>query len=40
MQNISHDKEPDSYEEATMDPAWQATMTRVFQALYANQTWI
>ncbi|XP_075091973.1 uncharacterized protein LOC142172099 [Nicotiana tabacum] len=37
--NISYDCEPGSYEEASLDPAWQATMTQEFEALYANHTW-
>lgn len=39
MGNISHESEPCSYEEATMNPAWQAAMTQEFEALYANHTW-
>jgi len=39
MQNISHDREPDSYEEATMNPVWQAAMTQEFEALHTNHTW-
>jgi len=39
VNNISHDTEPSSYEEAVADPAWQAAMTSEFEALYANNTW-
>lgn len=39
MQQISHDIEPFSYEEASLDPAWQAAMTSEFKALYDNNTW-
>ncbi|XP_070049888.1 uncharacterized protein [Nicotiana tomentosiformis] len=39
MRNISHDSEPCSYEEAAINPAWQASMTQEFEALYANHTW-
>ncbi|XP_070021411.1 uncharacterized protein [Nicotiana sylvestris] len=39
MGNISHESEPCSYEEATMNPAWQAAMTQEFEALYVNHTW-
>ncbi|XP_019251305.1 PREDICTED: uncharacterized protein LOC109230239 [Nicotiana attenuata] len=30
---------PSSYEEAAIDPAWQAAMTQEFEALYSNHTW-
>uniref|UniRef100_A0A0V0H896 Putative ovule protein n=1 Tax=Solanum chacoense TaxID=4108 RepID=A0A0V0H896_SOLCH len=39
MKNISHDIEPSSYEESSLDPAWQAAMTLEFEALSANNTW-
>ncbi|XP_070056584.1 uncharacterized protein [Nicotiana tomentosiformis] len=39
MRNICHDREPSSYEEAVIDPAWQATMIQEFEALYSNHTW-
>ncbi|XP_019231774.1 PREDICTED: uncharacterized protein LOC109212578 [Nicotiana attenuata] len=39
MRDISHDSEPCSYEEATINPAWQAAMTQEFEALYAKHTW-
>ncbi|XP_070042491.1 uncharacterized protein [Nicotiana tomentosiformis] len=37
--NVSHDSEPSSYGEATLNPAWQAAMTQEFEALHANHTW-
>lgn len=37
--NISHDCKPSSYEEATMNPAWQTAMTQEFSALHENHTW-
>nr|XP_009776886.1 PREDICTED: uncharacterized protein LOC104226557 [Nicotiana sylvestris]XP_016489191.1 PREDICTED: uncharacterized protein LOC107809112 [Nicotiana tabacum] len=39
VRNICHDREPTSYEEAAMYPAWQSAMTQEFEALYANNTW-
>ncbi|XP_075083713.1 uncharacterized protein LOC142167461 [Nicotiana tabacum] len=39
VRNVCHDKEPSLYEEATIDPAWQAAMTQEFEALYSNHTW-
>uniref|UniRef100_M1C2H1 Reverse transcriptase Ty1/copia-type domain-containing protein n=1 Tax=Solanum tuberosum TaxID=4113 RepID=M1C2H1_SOLTU len=39
MQNISNVREPDSYEEATMNHVWQAAMTQEFEALHTNHTW-
>ncbi|XP_019252705.1 PREDICTED: uncharacterized protein LOC109231500 [Nicotiana attenuata] len=39
MRSISHDSEPTSYEEAAINPTWQAAMTKEFEALYANHTW-
>lgn len=38
MRDISHDREPCSYEEADMNLAWQADMTLEFEALYDNHT--
>ncbi|XP_019267683.1 PREDICTED: uncharacterized protein LOC109244965 [Nicotiana attenuata] len=32
-------REPSSYEEAAIDPAWQAAMTQEFEDLYSNHTW-
>ena len=37
--NISHDCEPNSYDEASIDPAWQKAMTQEFLALHDNNTW-
>ncbi|KAH0674692.1 hypothetical protein KY284_014877 [Solanum tuberosum] len=39
LQNVCHDSEPMSYEEAAINPAWQAAMTQEFEALHANHTW-
>ncbi|XP_075086252.1 uncharacterized protein LOC142168967 [Nicotiana tabacum] len=39
MRNITHESEPCSYEEAALNPAWQAAMTQEFEALHANHTW-
>ena len=39
VENICHDSEPSSYEEASLNPAWQKAMTQEFEALYANDTW-
>ncbi|XP_019258158.1 PREDICTED: uncharacterized protein LOC109236429 [Nicotiana attenuata] len=39
IKNVSQDCEPVSYEEATVVPAWQTTMTQEFEALYTNNTW-
>nr|XP_016451307.1 PREDICTED: uncharacterized protein LOC107776009 [Nicotiana tabacum] len=36
MRNITHESKPCSYEEAALNPAWQAAMTQEFEALYAN----
>ncbi|XP_059306488.1 uncharacterized protein LOC132057923 [Lycium ferocissimum] len=38
IRNIFHDCEPSFYEEAAMNPAWQAAMTQEFEA-HANNTW-
>ena len=39
LQNVCHDSEPLTYEEAVVNPAWQAAMTQEFEALHANHTW-
>ncbi|XP_019233911.1 PREDICTED: uncharacterized protein LOC109214451 [Nicotiana attenuata] len=39
MLNVCHDSEPSSYEEAALNPAWQAAMTQEFEELHANHTW-
>jgi len=39
VENICHDSEPSSYEEAALSPAWQKAMIQEFDALYANNTW-
>ncbi|XP_070031751.1 uncharacterized mitochondrial protein AtMg00820-like [Nicotiana tomentosiformis] len=39
VKNISPECEPSYYEEAIMNPAWQASMTQEFEALYTNHTW-
>ena len=39
LQNVCHDSEPLTYEEATIEPSWQAAMTQKFEALHANHTW-
>lgn len=39
VMNISHDCEPSSYEEATLNPAWQEAMAQGFNALHDNHTW-
>nr|AAT40535.1 Putative retroelement pol polyprotein-like, related [Solanum demissum] len=39
VNSISHDIESCSYEEAVIDPAWQAALTSEFEALYSNNTW-
>ncbi|XP_015158323.1 uncharacterized protein [Solanum tuberosum] len=39
VENICHDSEPLSYEEATLSSAWQKAMIQEFDALYANNTW-
>lgn len=39
VENISHDCEPCSYEEAILSTSWQKAMTQEFEALYANNTW-
>ena len=39
IHNVSHDIEPTSYEEAILNPAWQAAMKQEFDALHANNTW-
>ncbi|XP_049394803.1 uncharacterized protein LOC125859127 [Solanum stenotomum] len=39
VMNVSHDCEPNSFEEASMDPAWQKAMTQEFTALHDNNTW-
>ncbi|XP_070019254.1 uncharacterized protein [Nicotiana sylvestris] len=39
MQSVCQDNEPSSYEEATINPAWQVAMTQEFEAFHANNTW-
>ncbi|XP_069154520.1 uncharacterized protein [Solanum lycopersicum] len=39
VRNICIDREPTSYEEAVIVPAWQAAMTQEFDALHLNHTW-
>lgn len=39
VMNVSHNCEPNSFEEASMDPAWQRAMTQEFTALHDNNTW-
>nr|XP_016473755.1 PREDICTED: uncharacterized protein LOC107795603 [Nicotiana tabacum] len=39
VRNVFHDREPSSYEEAAIDPAWQDAMTQEFDVLYSNHTW-
>ena len=39
LQNVCLDNEPLTYEEAVVNPAWQAAMTQEFEALHANHTW-
>ena len=36
---ISHECEPNTFEEAILLPAWQQAMTHEFEALHANDTW-
>ncbi|KAH0743584.1 hypothetical protein KY290_031577 [Solanum tuberosum] len=37
--SVSHDCEPSSFNEAAMNPAWQAAMTQELTALHDNDTW-
>lgn len=37
--NVCNKCEPSSYEEATLNPAWQVAMTHEYKALHANHTW-
>lgn len=39
VRNVCIDREPTSYEEAVIDPAWQLAMTQEFDALHSNYTW-
>lgn len=39
VDNVCHDSEPSSYEEASLYPAWQAAMVQEFEALHNNNTW-
>lgn len=39
IHNVSPDIEPSSYEEEILNLAWQVTVTREFDALYANYNW-
>ncbi|XP_070007858.1 uncharacterized protein [Nicotiana sylvestris] len=39
MLSVCHDSKPSSYEEAALNPAWQAAITQEFEALHANHTW-
>lgn len=39
VRNVFHDSEPTLYEEATINPTWQSTITQELEALYANYTW-
>ncbi|XP_069151090.1 uncharacterized protein [Solanum lycopersicum] len=39
IHNVSHDIEPTSYEESSLNPAWQAAMKQEFDALHTNNTW-
>ncbi|XP_075074851.1 uncharacterized protein LOC142162398 [Nicotiana tabacum] len=39
VENICNDREPTSYEEAAIYPAWQNAVPQEFEALYANRTW-
>nr|XP_009788648.1 PREDICTED: uncharacterized protein LOC104236429 [Nicotiana sylvestris] len=39
MLSVCHDCEPSSYEEAAINPAWEAAMTQEFEAFHANHTW-
>ena len=38
IHNVSHDIEPTSYEEASLNPAWQAATKQEFDALHINNT--
>nr|XP_009775479.1 PREDICTED: uncharacterized protein LOC104225398 [Nicotiana sylvestris] len=39
VSSICNDSEPSSFEEATINPAWQTAMVQEFEALYSNNTW-
>ena len=39
VRNVCIGREPTSYKEAIIDPAWQAAMTQEFDALHLNHTW-
>jgi len=39
VRNVCIDREPSSYKEAAIDPAWQHAMTQEFDALHSNHTW-
>lgn len=39
VENVCHDSEPSSFEEASLNPAWQRAMDQEFATLYANNTW-
>lgn len=39
VRNVCIDREPNSYEEAAIDPSWQLAMTQEFDSLHSNHTW-
>lgn len=40
LASISHEREPNSFKEASLDPRWQKAMAAEIEALEANKTWI